>query len=80
MKVEAEVSMYPLGRKDLGTHVRRFIEGLRDCGCQIEVGDMSSLVIGESGQVFDALRQGYDGAAAEGGCVLIVKACNVCPL
>ena len=80
MDVEAEVSLYPLGQKELGPAVKAFIETLRSCGCQVKVGDMSSLVTGDSEQVFDALRQADERAASQGGCALIVKACNVCPM
>lgn len=80
MEVEAEVSLYPLGQKELEPGVKAFIKALREHGCQVEVGDMSSIVAGESQTVFEALRLAYDSAASEGGCVLIVKACNVCPV
>jgi uncharacterized protein YqgV (UPF0045/DUF77 family) len=80
MKVDAEASLYPLGQKELGAGVKAFIEVLREHGCQAKVGSMSSLITGDSEQVFDALRLGYDRAASDGGCVLIVKACNVCPV
>lgn len=78
MDVEAEVSPFPLGQKELAPGVNAFIEALRAHGCPVKVGDMSSLVVGDSEQVFDALRQVYDRVASQGGCVLIVKACNVC--
>ena len=80
MEVEAEVSLYPLGQKELGPSVKAFIQTLKEQSCQVEVGSMSSLVSGDSRKVFDALRQGYDRAASEGGCLLVVKACNVCPV
>ena len=80
MEVEAEVSLYPLAQNELGPGVKAFIETLREQGCQVEVGEMSSLVVGESQTVFEALRLAYERAASQGGCVLIVKACNVCPV
>lgn len=80
MDVEAEVSLYPLGEEDLGRGVMAFIDTLRDQGCRVEVGDMSSQVSGDSETVFAALRVGYERAARAGGCVLVVKACNVCAL
>ena len=80
MEVEAEVSLYPLGQRKLEPGVKAFIQALREQGCHVEVGDMSSIVSGESQAVFDALRLAYDRAASEGGCVLIIKACNVCPV
>jgi len=80
MKLEAEVTLYPLGQKELGPGVKAFVEVLREHGCHVEVGSMGSFVTGDSEQVSGALRQGYDRAASQGGCVLIVKACNVCPV
>jgi len=80
MEVEVEVGPYPLGQKELGHGVKAFIQMLQEQGCQVEVGDMSTLVTGQSTQVFDGSRRGFDRAASEGACVLIVKACNVCPV
>ena len=80
MEVEAEVSLYPLGQKKLEPGVKALIQALRECGCEVQVGEMSSLVAGDSRTVFDALRSAYDRAASEGGCVLVIKACNVCPV
>ncbi len=80
MEVEAEVSVYPLGQKEISRGVKDFIAALREHDCQVEVGGMSTLLSGNSEEVFHALQEGYDRMAAEGGCVLIVKACNVCPV
>lgn len=80
MKVEAEVSLYPLAQRDLEPPVHAFLEALRRHKCDVTVGDMSSLVKGETQDVFDALRLGYERAAEHGGCVLVIKACNACAL
>ena len=80
MKVEAEVSLYPLTEENLEHPVRDFEDVLKSHGCEVEVGPMSFIVKGESHQVFEAFRLGYDQAAQKSGCVLIIKACNVCPL
>jgi len=79
MVVEAEVSLYPLGEPHLSHPVQAFVKVLEDYGCETEVGQMSTLIKGESANVFEALRAGYDYASQKGGCVLIVKASNVCP-
>jgi len=80
MEVEAEASLYPLGQKDFRREAEAFVDVLRKHECNVEVGDMSCLIEGESEPVFAALRAGYEHAASQGGCVLVVKACNVCPL
>jgi len=80
MKVEAEVSLYPLTEVNLEHPVHDFAHVLETHGCTVEVGPMSSIVKGESPAVFEALRIGYEKAAQKSGCLLIIKACNVCPL
>ena len=80
MKVEAEVSLYPLTEVNLEHPVMDFSDVLKSHGCEVEIGLMSLVVKGESSQVFEALRLGYEQAAQKSGCVLIIKACNACPL
>jgi uncharacterized protein YqgV (UPF0045/DUF77 family) len=80
MNVEAEVSLYPLTEINLEHPVHDFAQVLTTHGCTVQVGPMSSIVKGESTRVFEALRVGYEEAAKKSGCLLIVKACNVCPL
>ncbi|MBN2505757.1 MAG: thiamine-binding protein [Verrucomicrobia bacterium] len=80
MNVEAEISLYPLSEEHLEHPVHDFVEVLKTHGCSVEIGPMSSIVKGDSQAVFEALRIGYEEAAQKGGVLLIVKACNVCPL
>jgi len=80
MKMEAEVSLYPLTEEILEHPVHDFEDVLKKHGCEVEVGPMSLIVKGESAEVFEALRLGYEQAAQKSGCVLIIKACNACPL
>ncbi|MCF7855078.1 MAG: hypothetical protein K9N51_09795 [Candidatus Pacebacteria bacterium] len=80
MQVELEVSLYPLAEEHLEHPVKDFADLLEAHGCDIEHTPLSSIVRGESQKVFEALRLGYEQAARKSGCVLIVKACNACPL
>jgi len=80
MKVEAEVSLYPLTEETLEHPVLDFVDVLKTHGCEVEICPMCTVVKGESSDVFEALRLGYEQAAQKSGCVLIIKACNVCPL
>jgi len=80
MEVEMDISLYAMGPTTVVHPVHDFIEVLREHDCKVENTSMSLVVTGESKQVFDALRIGYESAAEKGGCVLIVKACNVCQL
>lgn len=80
MRVELEVSLYPLTKEYLEYPVQSFIELLERHGCEVERAPVGSVARGESASVFEALRLGYEQAVQKCGCVLIVKACNVCPL
>lgn len=80
MKVEMEVSLYPLTEENLEHPVLDFEDMLKSHGCEVEAGSMSLIVTGESAEVFEALRLGYEQTAKKSGCVLIIKACNACPL
>jgi uncharacterized protein YqgV (UPF0045/DUF77 family) len=80
MYLEADVSLYPLAEQYLQHPVHDFVETLEENGCSVENGPTSSIVKGESEQLFQALRKGYEQAAVKSGCVLIIKICNVCPL
>lgn len=80
MEIEVEVSLYPLTEETLEHPVQDFVAVLEKHGCAVEHTPLSSIVRGESAKVFEALRLGYEQSAQKTGCVLIVKACNVCPL
>jgi uncharacterized protein YqgV (UPF0045/DUF77 family) len=80
MSVEVEVSLYPVTGGYAAHPVHDFVEVLKNHGCAVETTPLSSIVTGEPSQVFDALREGYEQASCKGGCVMVAKACNVCPL
>lgn len=74
------MSLYPLGEPHLSHPIQAFVKVLEDHACEAETGQMSTIVKGEPANVFEALRSAYEQAASEGGCVLIVKVSNVCPV
>lgn len=80
MNVELEVSLYPLAEETLEHPVKDFVDVLEQHGCTVSHTPLSSIVTGESKNAFEAVRLGYEQAAAKSGCVLIVKACNACAL
>ena len=80
MELEMDVSLYPMGQTHVVHPVHDFVEVLRKHGCTVENSPTSLIVSGQSQQLFEALRLGYEEAARNSGCVMVVKACNVCPL
>jgi len=79
VKVQAEISLYPLGEKDVLRSVEEFLGILREEGLQPHVGTMSSTVAAESGELFEAIAKAFERVAAHHRCVLVVKYSNACP-
>ena len=79
MKVQAEVSLYPLRTASLSEAIDRFLDRLRRRGLAVEVTPMSTRLEGESGEIFQALREAFEAVAAGGSVVLTVKISNACP-
>lgn len=76
MMVQAEVSLYPLGEKDLLPPILAFVRCLERAGLRVEPGPLATLVAGESAAVFEALREAYDEACLTGRRALVVKMIN----
>ena len=79
MKVQAEVSLYPLRTPALAGHVDGFIEHLRGTGLNVEVGPLSSRISGRCGELFRALGEAFEDAARGTDAVLTIKVSNACP-
>jgi uncharacterized protein YqgV (UPF0045/DUF77 family) len=79
MKVQAEVSLYPLRRKNLVEPVNRFCELLRKNDVKVRMGPMSSLITADSDVIFSRLKDAFEQLAAEYEVVLTAKISNACP-
>jgi len=79
MKVQAEVSLYPLRQNDLTKPIRQFIQVLEDNNLQVKTGPMSSLVTGDSEVLFLNLREAFEQLAEEYEVVMTAKISNACP-
>ena len=79
MKVQMEVSLYPLGIKALGAPIQTFITALQKEGFDVEIGAMGSFVTGESEVLFPALGRAFEQIALQYRCVLDAKISNACP-
>ena len=80
MKVQMEISLYPLRMTSLTEPIDRFTERLRRSGFSVEIGPMSSRVSGECADIFCVLGEAFEAAARDGDVVLTVKASNACPV
>ena len=79
MKIQAELSLYPLRTDLLEDGVRNFIADLSASGLSVFPGPMSSVVAGESEEVFRILGKCFEKACRKDEAVLVVKFSNACP-
>jgi len=79
MKVQAEVSLYPLRTQDVGGVVELFCRCLSETAMALDVGPMSTRMSGDVKEVFDALRDAFAELAADNQIVLTMKVSNACP-
>ena len=77
--ISAQVSLYPLRQASLGPAIREAVRVLRQHGLETRMSEMSTLVWGEEGDVFDALQAAFHQAAARGDTVMTVTFSNACP-
>ena len=76
MLLQAEISLYPLREEDLTTVIYDFVEDLKKTGLKVLPGATSTLISGQSDQVFSAVQQAYLTSASKGQRVMVVKYVN----
>jgi len=79
VRVQAEVSLYALRTPNLTDSIQAFCDALAESGLEVRSGPMSTLVAGESAQVFAALGAAFERVAAGRDVVLAAKVSNCCP-
>ncbi len=79
MKVQAEVSLYPLRTMKLSGPVVALCHVLRSRGLDVQIRSMSTFAVGESEAMFEALSEGFTRLAQENEIVMDVKVSNGCP-
>jgi uncharacterized protein YqgV (UPF0045/DUF77 family) len=80
MTVSAQISLYPLRQEELSPGIDALRRALEREGLAVQVGPMSTLVVGESIRFFAALQQGFEHAAAGGPVAMVVTVSNACPV
>lgn len=78
--ISAQVSLYPLRQPHVGPAISKALEVFRACGLDVSPGIMSTVVVGETGAVFDPMKESFQSAAALGDMVMVVSFSNCCPL
>jgi len=78
MKIQAEISLYPLRQNELTKPIRQFIELLENTKLKVKSGPMSTLVTGEAPVVFENLQKAFEGIAQRYEVVMTAKISNAC--
>ena len=79
MKVQAQISIYPLKTSSLSEPIDEFCRILKDKGLKVQTRTMDSLIIGESDIIFKALREAFGLIAEKYNVVMDFKISNACP-
>jgi len=79
MRIQAQVSIYPLRTEALAQPVEAFCRKLQHPGLTVTTQSMSTLIVGESDDVFEAVRQAFAALATEYDVVMDLKVSNACP-
>jgi len=78
MKVQAEISLYPLRQNELTKPIQQFIQALENNKLKVEPGPMSTLVTGDSQVVFESVQEAFAEIAEEYEVVMTAKISNAC--
>ncbi|MBN1547612.1 MAG: 4Fe-4S binding protein [Syntrophaceae bacterium] len=79
MKIQAELSLYPLKTDLIEDAVKNFIKELSKSEVSVVPGQMSTLVAGQSGEIFRVIGECFEKACRTDEIVLVVKFSNACP-
>jgi uncharacterized protein YqgV (UPF0045/DUF77 family) len=79
MKVQAEISIYPLRQNELTEPIQQFVKLLKNNKLKVKVGPMSTLVTGEAPVVFENLQKAFERLAQRYEVVMNAKISNACP-
>ena len=80
MGISAQISLYPLGQKDLAPAIEAVWDVLKERDLPFEAGTMSTVTWGSDEEVFSALREAFARAAEYGHAVMVITVSNACPV
>ena len=78
MKIQAELSLYPLRTRTYEKSIEAFISGLSQSAITVIPGEMSTLITGENDAVFQCVSECYERAAMVEDVILVAKFSNAC--
>ncbi|MFP3896546.1 MAG: YkoF family thiamine/hydroxymethylpyrimidine-binding protein [Anaerolineales bacterium] len=79
-EISVQISLYPLGQEDYSSPVHEVWDVLSERGLPYRMGSMSTVVWGDEGEVFAALREAFVRVTKSGLAVMTMTVSNACPL
>lgn len=79
MKIQSEISIYPLKTDSLSSPIYEFCQMLKQNGLEVDTQTMGSIIIGESDTVFESVRKAFGKLAEKYDLVMDFKVSNACP-
>ncbi len=79
MKVQVQISIYPLKTSSLSEPIEEFCRALKDKGLKVQTRTTDSLVIGESCIIFKSVQEAFEKIAEKHDVVMDFKISNACP-
>lgn len=79
MKIQAQISIYPLKTDSLSIPIGQFCGILEKKGLKVETKTMSSFVSGESDIVFESVQEAFEKLSEKYNVVMDLKVSNTCP-
>ena len=79
MRIQVEVSIYPLMTEDIKTVIHQFCTELQRDAHEVYVGQMSTFISGESDSIFPRIQRAFEMTANAHNVVMTLKCSNACP-
>jgi len=79
MKLQVQISIYPLRTESLSKPIDEFCRILKEKGLNIETRTMDSFVVGESDAIFESVREAFEQIAEKYDIAMDFKISNACP-
>lgn len=77
-ELTAQIGLYPLGQGDLSPAIDQAIRVCEAHGLRIEVGPMSTMLVGDDAELFPALHEAAVAAMRLGRLAMVVTVSNAC--
>ena len=80
VRIAAQVSLYPLRKTHMGQPVTDAVEVFHRAGLEVQMGPMSTMLVGEAHALFSALEEAFTAACENGSTILVATVSNACPV